>query len=409
MDKEIRYKELLERWFNESESREDVHMLYKRLKDEGKLQELIDELEHQYNELSNQDHANNKASQIAQTIIAIYPPEKEATGRSVSAQAFFLFRWGWVAASIILILSLGTYFWLVSGKEENSIDPLTMSKEIVPGKNGAILMLANGSHVVLDSINNGLIVNQNGAQLKLNNNQLAYNPSGKIVDEVVFNTIVVPKGRQFAVILPDGTKVWLNSVSSLRFPTAFTGTERKVELSGEAYFEVVKNAKMPFRLNVNNRAEIEVLGTHFNVNAYENERMLAATLLEGSIHIHKITERTALHPSLPGVILKPGQQALVAGNQSAQPNVTVLSDVDLSKIMAWKNGLFNFQNATIEDVMKQLERWYDITVKYEGPVPEREFQGKLPKELKFSQVLKILDEMDIKVKLENRVLIVGRK
>jgi transmembrane sensor len=406
MDKEIKYKELLERWFNENESNEDIHVLYEQLNDEHRLLELIAALEDRYDKMPYENYSGNKTSKVVQAILTVYPLEKENAKISPVHNTHFLYKCGLVAASVILFLSIGIYYWTGNKKTKQLSNLVSTAKDIAPGKNGAILILANGSHIVLDSLNNGVVANQNGVQLKLNNHQLAYNPTGKTVSDISYNLISTPKGRQFSIVLPDGTKVWLNSASSLRFPTEFIGTERKVELKGEAYFEVAKNAKMPFKLNVNNKAEIEVLGTHFNVNAYENEKKLTTTLLEGSVHMYQIAKGVDLPLPARGVVLKPGQQAFVTDSQQMQSVITVVSDADVNKAMAWRNGLFNFEGATIEDVMKQLERWYDVTVKYEGAVPEREFQGKLPRNLKLSQVLKILDEMDIKVTLEGRVLIV---
>jgi transmembrane sensor len=406
MDKEIKYKELLERWFNENESKEDIHVLYEQLKDENRLLELIAALEDKYDKMPYGNYSGNKASKVVEAILTVYPLEKENAKIFSVRNTHFLYKCSLVAASVILFLSIGIYYWTANKKTKQPSNLVSTAKDIAPGKNGAILMLANGSRIVLDSLGNGVVANQNGVQLKLNNHQLAYDPTGKTVSAIVYNVISTPKGRQFSIVLPDGTKVWLNSASSLRFPTEFDGAERKVELKGEAYFEVAKNAKMPFKLNVNNTAEIEVLGTHFNVNAYENEKKLITTLLEGSVHMYQIAKGVDLPLSKRGVILKPGQQAFVTDSQQVQSEITVVSDADIDKAMAWKNGLFNFEGATIEDVMKQLERWYDVTVKYEGAIPERELQGKLPRNLKLSQVLKILDEMDIKVKLEGRVLIV---
>ncbi len=152
-----------------------------------------------------------------------------------------------------------------------------------------------------------------------------------------------PRGRQFEITLPDGTHVWLNAASSIRYPTVFAGNERNVELDGEAYFEVVKNAKQPFVVNARNKAIIEVLGTSFNISAYENEKSLNTTLLDGSVKVN-------------GTILKPGQQARVT------EEVRVIDQTDIDKVMAWQRGFFNSEGATLEEVMQQLERWYDIDV-----------------------------------------------
>lgn len=302
----------------------------------------------------------------------------------------FLRRWVPAAAAAILLLAAGAYLWTANRKDAL---PTVEATVITPGKAGAILTLADGSQVVLDSLDNGVIANQNGARVVLRNGQLAYDPAENGNGEIVFNTISTPKGRQFQVTLPDGTLVWLNAASSIRYPTVFSGEERKVEVTGEAYFEVAKNAKMPFRLNVNNKAEINVLGTHFNVNAYDNEKAIATTLLEGSV-------RVAANLDQP-VILQPGQQA-----QIAKAGINVIENADIDKVIAWKNGLFHFEGATLAEIMRQLERWYDIEVVYEKGIPDIEFEGEMTRDVSLNGLLVMLGKTEMHFRLEGRKLIV---
>lgn len=292
-------------------------------------------------------------------------------------------KWGW-AAAIVFLLAASFYFW--SGNNQPKVHTMASNK-IEPGKKGAILTLANGEEVVLDTLGNGLITTQNGAKVVLQNGQLAYDPTGNNDNEIVYNTIKTPNGREFQVRLPDGTIVWLNAASSLRYPTLFTGRERKVEITGEAYFEVAANAEMPFRVNVNNKVNIEVLGTHFNVNAYDNERSLNTTLLEGAVRVL-------------AVVLKPGQQAQVAEGDA----VKVVSNVNLETVMAWKNGLFNFENKSLEEVMRQLERWYDLEVVYEKGIPDIKFGGEMSRDMDLAGLLKSLEASKVHFRLEE-----GRK
>ncbi|MRG47929.1 DUF4974 domain-containing protein [Chitinophaga sp. SYP-B3965] len=294
-----------------------------------------------------------------------------------------LWKWGW-AAAIVFLLGASFYFW-----SENKPQSTVASKEnkIEPGKKGAILTLANGEEVVLDTLGNGLITTQNGAKVLLQNGQLAYDPTGNGNMEIVYNTIKTPNGREFQVRLPDGTIVWLNAASSLRYPTLFTGKERKVEITGEAYFEVATDADMPFRVNVNNKVNIEVLGTHFNVNAYDNEHSLNTTLLEGAVRVQS-------------VVLKPGQQAQVAEGET----VKVVNNVNLETVMAWKNGLFNFENKSLEEVMRQLERWYDLEVVYEKGIPDIKFGGEMSRDMDLAGLLKSLEASKVHFRLEE-----GRK
>lgn len=303
----------------------------------------------------------------------------------VQPRVRILRRWSLVAASIALLLGVGAYLWI--GNKKTSM-PATAAADIQPGKEGAILTLADGSNVLLDTIQNGVISLQGGALAKVVNGTLFYEGSG---NEVVYNIMSIPKGRQFHITLPDGTQVWLNSASSIRYPTAFIGNERKVEITGEAYFEVARNKKKPFRVSVNQKVELEVLGTHFNVNAYDDEQNIAATLLEGSV---------AVAASDHSVVLQPGQQAQIAGG------VTKVNNADIEKVMAWKNGLFNFEDASLEQVMRQLSRWYDIEVIYEKGIPEIYFVGEMGRNMPLMDVLASLETTGVRFRLEGRKLIV---
>jgi ferric-dicitrate binding protein FerR (iron transport regulator) len=321
----------------------------------------------------------------------------------------FLRRWGWAAASILLALGIGAYLWTTYTKNTPSTATVAKNTHIAPGKNGAILILADGTKVVLDSLGNGMVANQNGTQVLLKDGGLAYEATGSSTREVAYNTMTTPKGRQFQVTLPDGTVVWLNAASSLRFPTVFTGGERQVTVTGEAYFEVAHNANMPFKVNVNGKAAVEVLGTHFNVNAYENEDAINTTLLKGSVRVSQIP--AGLEQGQPSVILKPGQQAqIVHHNRPAQSKtqsgIKVITDADINKVMAWKNGLFNFEGASLVEVMRQVERWYDIEVAYEKGIPDIEFEGKMTKDVPLKDLLVMLEKSDIHFRIEDRKLIV---
>jgi ferric-dicitrate binding protein FerR (iron transport regulator) len=308
----------------------------------------------------------------------------------------------WVAAaSIILVAGIGAFFFFNKpSKQTNLTDTAASTKDIGPGKQGAILTLDDGRTVVLDSLGNGVVATQNGAKVLLKNGQLIYNKNESGVSQIAYNTMTTPRGRQFQLVLPDGTKVWLNAASSVRYPTAFTGKERKVEITGEAYFEVTKNEKMPFRVKVNDETEIEVLGTHFNINSYANESSINTTLLEGSVQVYNNGEK---------VVIRPGQQAQIAKESVAamdkiHTRIKVVNAVDVEKVMAWKNGVFNFQDATLKEVMRQLERWYDIDVVYEKGVPDIEFMGKMERDLSLSDMLRGLKVSEVHFRMEE-----GRK
>lgn len=296
-------------------------------------------------------------------------------------------RW-WSAAAILILLGTGTYFW-ITNKKDTSSTTVAYKTDIAPGKEGAVLTLADGSQVVLDSLGNGIVAMQGGTAARIANGSLIY--EGKGDQTVYYNTISTPKGRQFHLTLPDGTGVWLNAASSLRYPTVFTGDTRKVEVTGEAYFEVVKNKEMPFHVQVNNKAAVEVLGTHFDINAYANEQSINTTLIEGSVRVSA---------SSGAVTLQPGQQAQVSGT------ISVVDDPDIDKIMAWKNGFFNFSGASLGEVMRQLERWYDIEVVYEKDIPQKTFYGKISRDISLRSLLIVLEKTGVRFRIEGRKLIV---
>jgi hypothetical protein len=263
---------------------------------------------------------------------------------------------------------------------------------IPPGKRGAMLTLADGKRVVLDSLGNGLVATQNGTQVILKNGQLTYDRSEKSNGAIAYNIMSTPKGRQFQVRLPDGTQVWLNAASSIKYPTIFAGKERLVEITGEAYFEVTKNAGKPFKvaININNNDQtiVEVLGTHFDINAYKDEAAVRTTLLEGSVKMIHGTDK---------VQLQPGQQAQLRNTEKI-----LVKNADVEKVVAWKNGFFNFEGTGIEEVMRQLSRWYDIDVVYAKGVPDVEFVGKLSKNVPLSDLLNGLEGFGIHFHIEER-------
>lgn len=304
-----------------------------------------------------------------------------------------------VAASIALLLSAGGWFWLTRTPSADTVQTAmepAKAGDILPGGNKALLTLDDGSTIVLDSTSNGIVAQQGGATiLKRDNGQLAYDVLPEKQEKTLYNTLSTPRGGQYQLVLPDGSKVWLNSASTIRYPTNFTGKERKIELSGEAYFEVVKNASMPFKVNVNGKTEVEVLGTHFNVNSYNDEPSINTTLLEGSVRVTGlITNDTRL--------IAPGEQAQLKANGQIYVNKTA----NIDQVMAWKNGIFNFDDADLPTVLRQLSRWYDIDIVYEGPVPQREFGGKMQRDLNLSQILRILEKNKVHYRTEKQKLII---
>jgi len=271
--------------------------------------------------------------------------------------------------------------------------PATQQKDLLPGHNKAMLTLSNGAVVDLDDAHTGKIARQGNAIAdKAANGELVY----KIVEanppEMVFNTLTTPKGGQFKLVLPDGSEVWLNAASSITYPTSFAGNERKVEITGEAYLEIAHNPAKPFIVNVSGM-EVKVLGTHFNINAYNDEAAVKTSLLEGSISLSKGGN---------AVMLRPGQQAQMTRDASLK----VVNDVDMDEVVAWKNGFFAFNRADLQMVMRQIARWYDVDISYEGKIPERFFGGKIDRNINASDVLKILAESKVHFTISDKKIIV---
>ena len=265
-------------------------------------------------------------------------------------------------------------------------------EEIHSKGNQAILTLANGSVIILDSTKNGVITNQGNVKIiKLDSGQLAYSPqtsNGAVSSEISYNTISTPRAAQYQIQLSDGTKVWLNAASSLRYPTSFSGQDRNVELTGEGYFEVAKNKDKPFHVRVG-AIEVEVLGTHFNIMAYEDEATIQTTLLEGSVKVsyHNQTD-----------LLKPGRQARL----NRTDNKIFTSDANVQQVVAWKNGYFYFDKSDIKTIMRQVSRWYDLNIVYESSVPDMKFSGKIERSLPLSGISHLLESGQIHFRIEGK-------
>jgi len=293
-----------------------------------------------------------------------------------------------VAATVMGLLLLSTFLLYnrnTSKETANAeVDKRRFKNDVLPGGDKATLTLADGSTVVLDDARNGTLAQQGSSKVIKVDGKLMYDPANNNSKEIVYNTISTPNGGQYQLELPDGSLVWLNATSSIHFPTSFMGKERRVEVTGEAYFEVAKNRDMPFIVTVNG-SEVQVLGTHFNVNAYSDEDNVKTTLLEGSV---KFVSGTNIN------MLRPGQQSQLASNGL----IKVVSNVDVDEVVAWKNGMFDFDNAGIETVMRQLSRWYDVEIEYKGKTDDQ-FIAEMRRNIKLSDALKAL-ELTGKVKFE---------
>jgi transmembrane sensor len=350
-------------------------------------------------------------------------------------------NWLYAAACIPVFILAGLYFWHKSSSNTTVADTVkNISTDVLPGGNKAILKLADGSTILLDSAGNGRLAQQGTTDIiKMATGELAYRTSvphtsatisedqlskhqqskgdqqsdanqpsnggsKSMTESLAYNTLSTPRAGQFRIVLPDGTKVWLNNASSLRYPTAFTGSERSVELSGEAYFEVSPlitksgHERVPFKVFVipasgGKGIQVDVLGTHFNIMAYPDEEAIRTTLVEGKVRVTRAGQQA---------VLNPGEQVLITGDR----NWVLSKGVDTDEIIDWKNGFFHFNHSNLNDVMRQLARWYDVDVEYQGAIPAQLYQGSIKRDLTLTQVLENLGGRDIHFKIEGRKVVI---
>ena len=294
------------------------------------------------------------------------------------------------AAAVLLVVGVGLLYKLRSPKTMPQQAKLT--HDVAPGGDKATLTLADGSTITLDNARNGVLAKQGNYEVdKTGNGQLVYHATetsgGSNTPQL--NTVTTPRGGQYHVVLPDGSGVWLNAASSIKYPTAFTGNTRSVEITGEVYFEVTKNAAMPFIVK-SARAEVQVLGTHFNIMAYNDEDAMKTTLLEGAV---KITTTDGASG-----ILKPGQQAIL----NSKNELSISNDVDVDDEVAWTNGLFQFRDADIRSIMRQVSRWYNVDVIYQGNVPVKQYTGRISRNVKASALLNMLKYTGLNASIEGK-------
>lgn len=283
----------------------------------------------------------------------------------------------WLSAAVFLLLGLSIAYFNI--REAPSITTLARAKDIGPGTNKAILTLGNGKQIILSNNTNGKLAVEDHTNIsKTDSGKIVYQPGkGALHDQPIYNTVTTPAGGQFKLTLADGTNVTLDASSSISFPVAFNGKQRLVTMTGQVYFEVAHDKNKPFIVNTSSQS-IEVLGTHFNVNAYEDEQAVRTTLLTGSIRL-----KTEGHLA----ILKPGEQAL---SLTATKKLQV-GPADVEESMAWQQGYFRFRQEDIYAVMRKISRWYNIEAAFEGEIPPEKFSGTISRYKDISQVLGMLE------------------
>lgn len=307
-----------------------------------------------------------------------------------------------VAVAAILILAAGTWFLIKrSGSKQDKAVAKRVQDIPAPQNNRATITLADGRKIYLDSIHNGAVAAEGGVEVVKNGDgQIAYRlADGGEGAELLYNTLFNPRGSKVIdVNLSDGTHVWLNSGSSLTFPVAFTGKGRNVTIDGEAYFEVAHDASKPFIVR-KGEMQVQVLGTHFDVNAYDDEADIKVTLLQGSVRVSN--PKSKIRNPESEVLLKPGEQALI--NQSTNQPINIIHP-DLDQVMAWKNGMFLLDNTDLPAIMRQISRWYDVDVVYQSKASDEKFVGGMSKNLPLTKVLEMLRSNGIQTELNGKVL-----
>ncbi|MCD0488185.1 DUF4974 domain-containing protein [Pedobacter sp. MC2016-14] len=377
-----------------------------------------DELEELTEYISNSSSMDAELTELMRQFWAAMPEdaEMEVPGEAVfeniskhprflkpEAKVITFYKWNNLlkyAAVLVLLLSAALLVYRPhfgsSAESTRYVKTVIPSKEIKPGVKKAVLTLSDGSEVILQDAGKGTLAHQGNARLEQNNGQLLYkdhSAAGHDLQLSMQNKITTPKGGEYQLVLSDGTAIWLNTGSSISYPVAFAGTERRVKITGEVYFEVAKNAKMPFIVEANG-TEVKVLGTHFNVSAYADDREVRTTLVEGSVKVSKNGQQA---------LLKPDQEARAINGT----NRISVQNVDATEALAWKNGTFLFNNEDIKTVMKVVSRWYDIDVTYKGDLANKTFGGTISRFESFEKLLKTLELTGaIHFKIEGRRVIV---
>jgi len=352
--------------------------------EKAQLEEWYEQLHGKEIEFANEEERDRLKQEINDTLHAHLIeikdaeelPEEPSRGSLLSD-----FPWLQLAACVVL-LAIGTAAYLsvkyplpqaVENKKE-----LTQEEDIAPGGNRATLTLADGSKIILDEAGEGIVANEGNAAInKTADGKVVYKLSDKQAIALKDNQIATPRGGTYQITLSDGTKVWLNAASTLTYPAAFTGKERAVALTGEAYFEVAKNTELPFIVKISDNIRLQVLGTHFNIMAYQDEAEVKTTLLEGSVKVFK-NEASSL--------LKPGEQASIGKGSGIK-----VSSVNTEEAVAWKNGYFMFNDEPLESIMRKLSKWYAVDIVYQNIEGNLHFGGMVSRSKNISSVLRIME------------------
>jgi hypothetical protein len=388
------FLELAEKWRNQTITDDELRKLeqwYNQNQDET--------IEIPYSFASSEKELSERILYAIKQKAGIEAVESEPSDRVITIRKYWspFFKY----AAVVLILSCTILYFLNTKPSKTEVSQQNVEgvrEDIVPLTEGAILTLSNGTQILLDSVK-GKIANEGGISVINKDGSVVYDQykNQQPKSEILYNTISTPKGKQYQLTLQDGSKVWLNAASSIRFPNAFTGKDRRVEITGEAYLEVAHNVAIPFIVSVDNM-QVEVLGTRFDINSYNDDGYTKTTLIQGKV-------RTVSNGKI--AVLKPGQQAQIS--QSSGEPIKIVEDVDLEEVMAWRDGIFRFKNSNIQSIMKQVERWYDVNVEYKVPTENLNFSGYVGKKEDVSQILKIMELTGlVHFKIEGRTIVVTK-
>ena len=392
-------EELLNHYAEGTISRAEYDELLKFVGENPDEESLSSATDQVFKKMKNQDLLSKvDKEEIYQNILSDkhFAADEAETEKEFSGNTGRLWKQMGVAASILIVFSTALFFYtnrLPAGQTIAEI-PVKKKEIIKPGGNKAILTLSDGSTIILDHAKNGILANQAGVSIqKTSDGKLLYTFSNNVAAEsksaasVIYNKIETPAGGKYQINLPDGSTVWLNASSSLRFPALFAGLTREVELTGEAYFDVAKNKNKPFKVRTKDQI-VEVLGTQFNINSYSDEGEIKTTLIEGSV---KIIYKDKV------VLLGPGQQF-----QPSNSNVKVV-EADTEEVVAWKNGYFLFKDEDIRSIMRKVSRWYNVEVSYAGDIPSVGFGGNISRSKDIKEVLDALQLTNaVHFKIEER-------
>ncbi len=397
------YRQLVQRYTDNLLSEEELEVFFHSL-EAGLLQPYLVTA---MTETAPITEADALTESLAAETADLPVPQAPLSERSPLRRILRMPRIARVAAVLLLLAAAGWWFTTHRRQDIGPAPVAAKSPDIAPGRDAAILTLSGDRQVMLDSATRDTVLTEGAAIVANANGRLAYNIGSTVSSEIAYNTLTTARGGQYQLTLPDGTRVWLNAASSITYPTAFTGQQREVSVSGEAYFEVAKDISRPFRVVIRSTmrtgatdreaVKVEVLGTGFNIMAYADEPEIRTTLIQGAIRVHKGPASTLLHP---------GMQARITSGAANEPNpIRLISNADTSEAIAWTTGFFQFEDLGIQPIMRQIARWYDADVVYDLPAASlagRHFGGRISRRLNLSDVLAILQANKIHFRIEGK-------